>query len=251
VTCDNDQFALIGQFSEFGLRSMYEAENAVKSMLDNIPMIKFSPDGSIIDANNLFLSSVGYSRKEVQGAHHRMFVDEETAASREYAEFWKQRSLGMSYSGTFPRINANGERLWLFGMYLPVHGPHGEVTKVIKICFDITQQKEIEIDREEKLNAINNTQAVVEFTPDGRILKANDNFLTTMKYEQSQVIGQYHSMFVSREEAISDSYISFWKELARGHAKEGQFKRYNSEGQTVFIQGTYTPIRNVNGKVYK
>ena len=251
VSIENDQFALIGQFSEFGLRSMFESENAIKSMLDTVPMIKFTPDGTIIDANALFLSSVGYSRKEVQGQHHRIFVDEETANSREYGEFWKQRALGVSFSGTFSRVTAEGDRLWLFGIYLPVKGPTGEISKVIKICFDITKQKEIEIDREEKLNAINNTQAVVEFSPDGRIQKANDNFLNTMGYEANQVVGQHHTMFVSKEDAASEQYQHFWKELARGHAQEGLFKRFDSEGRVVFIQGTYTPIRNVNGIVYK
>ena len=107
------------------------------------------------------------------------------------------------------------------------------------------------LDYEGQLNAISELQAVIEFSPDGRILKANENLLKVMGYTAEQVLGKYHSLFVDAAEQNSAAYRSFWSELANGHARSGTFRRVTAKGQETWMQGVYVPILGIDGKPFK
>mgnify|MGYP001793898053 CR=1 FL=1 len=101
------------------------------------------------------------------------------------------------------------------------------------------------------LSALNKAQAVIEFDVDGRILNANENFLATMGYRASDVIGQHHSMFVDQKYAMSNEYREFWDRLGQGEAAAEKFKRIGRGGKEVWIHAIYNPIIDANGKVFK
>ncbi len=240
-------FGLAGQTSE----QLSLKTKICDSVNRTLAVIHFQPDGTIISANEHFLSTVGYRADEVEGKHHCIFVDAEYANSSDYEAFWQRLASGESFTQTFARIDAKGNRLWLFGIYTPILDADGVVEQVVKMCFDVTKDKEQELDYQAKLTALDKSQAVIEFTPKGEILSANSNFLATMGYEIGQVVGKHHRMFVTQKEGESDSYVSFWKELGSGAAQEGQFLRINAEGEPIYIQGIYTPVLNANGDVAK
>ncbi|MEM8950956.1 MAG: methyl-accepting chemotaxis protein [Pseudomonadota bacterium] len=98
-----------------------------------------------------------------------------------------------------------------------------------------------------KLHAIDRSQAMIEFDPDGKILAANQNFLKTMGYDLDEIVGQHHSMFVEPSEARSAQYADFWTDLRNGQFKSCQFKRVG-KNKEVWIQATYNPILNPDGK---
>lgn len=221
------------------------------SLYSSVALVKFMPDGTIIDANDPFLKLTRYSLSEIQGKHHKIFVDSDTKASPEYQSFWKDLAKGKVSSNTFPRHDKYGQKLWLFGNYLPIRNSEGEVYEIVKLCFDITNQREIELDFSAKIEALDRTQAVIEFTPQGKILTANANFLNTMKYSLEQIVDRHHSIFVTKAEAESVEYREFWHELAKGIPSEGTFNRIDSQGELVHIQGTYSPIFDVKGQVIK
>lgn len=102
-----------------------------------------------------------------------------------------------------------------------------------------------------KLNAISRVQAVIEFNLDGTIITANDNFLTVVGYSLEEIQGKHHSMFVESEYANSIEYKQFWKQLNNGEFLSGQFKRINKKGEEVWINASYNPLFDENGKVYK
>ncbi|MBE1160873.1 methyl-accepting chemotaxis protein [Dyella acidiphila] len=102
-----------------------------------------------------------------------------------------------------------------------------------------------------QIDALNKAQAIIEFNLDGTILAVNDNFLRTMGYEYSEVIGQHHRMFVASEERESDAYKQFWIQLGSGEHSTGQYKRIAKGGREVWIQGSYSPILDRRGKTYK
>lgn len=101
------------------------------------------------------------------------------------------------------------------------------------------------------VNAIDRTQAVIEFDLKGNILEANDNFLAAMGYDADEVVGNHHSMFVDEKYARSKDYADFWKRLAAGETFTNQFKRSAKGGRIIWIQATYTPVINAEGKPYK
>ncbi len=102
-----------------------------------------------------------------------------------------------------------------------------------------------------RLAAIDRSQAVVEFAPDGTILSANDNFLRPMGYTLEEIKGRHHSIFVTDAERHSAAYQDFWARLARGESRAGEFKRIGKDGREVWISGTYNPITGPNGRPTK
>ena len=106
--------------------------------------IEFDPDGTILDANDIFCRTMGYSLNEIVGQKHRMFVTPEFAASTEYDSLWQRLARGESVAGEVPRVHKNGKHVWLQANYSPVTDQHGNVVKVVKFASDITAQKELQ-----------------------------------------------------------------------------------------------------------
>lgn len=226
-------------------RQNYELQ-AIKS---HTAFISFNPDGTITDVNALLLHAVGYERSEVVGQHHRMFCSKQYVSSEEYSDFWRRLAAGESFSGTFARYKKDGTILYVEADYFPVSNEHGEVVEIIKICSDVTSQQ-LELKANNAiLEALDRSQAVIEFEPDGTIIHANQNFLDVMGYTAEQVIGKHHRIFCDDE--FYRENPSFWHDLASGTLNSGRFKRQNSRGENVWVEATYNPIFDDHGKVYK
>jgi methyl-accepting chemotaxis protein len=106
-------------------------------------------------------------------------------------------------------------------------------------------------DLENHINAVNNAFASIEFDPSGNIISANEQFLNTVGYSLKEVKGKHHSIFVSEDYANSNDYRSFWKALAAGDPQSGEFLRFDKTGNEIWLQASYTPISDNDGKVYK
>src|SRR5437868_6689464 len=106
-------------------------------------------------------------------------------------------------------------------------------------------------DLEGQMTAIDKVQAVIEFTLDGTVITANDNFLNTLGYRLEEIKGQHHSMFVEAGYRASDEYRRFWEKLGRGEYDANQYKRIAKGGREVWIQASYNPIFDAEGKPYK
>ena len=102
-----------------------------------------------------------------------------------------------------------------------------------------------------KLAALDRSQAVIEFEPDGTIVTANDNFLATLGYRLEDIRGRHHAMFVAPEERESAEYRSFWASLAAGEYKVAEFRRIGRDGREVWIQASYNPMRDRSGRTYR
>jgi methyl-accepting chemotaxis protein len=214
-------------------------------------VIEFTLDGRIIDANENFLAAVGYSLSEIKGQHHQMFVDPTYRMSPDYRLFWEKLGRGESDSGQYKRVGKGGKEIWIQGSYNPINDQNGKPFKVIKYATDITAQVMKNADFSGQLEAIDKAQAVIEFTLDGKVLRANDNFLQTLGYASSEVVGQHHAMFVEAAFRQSHEYRMFWDKLGRGEYDAGQYKRIGKGGKEVWIQASYNPIMGPDGKPFK
>jgi methyl-accepting chemotaxis protein len=214
-----------------------------------IATIEFSPDGLILEANELFLDVIGYSRDEVVGKHHGMFCDPEYARSSEYRAFWDVLRSGRSHAGTFPRRSKGGEKLWLEATYFPVTDSQGRIERVMKIASDVTPEHDRLRDQEAAFKAINRSMAVIEFEPDGTIIRANENFLAAIGYSQEQVSGKHHRMFC--DDSFYRDNPDFWEALSRGEFRSGQFRRIRSDGAELWLEASYNPVFDERGRVEK
>lgn len=225
------------------------SERIVAAIERTMPVIEFSPDGTILRANDHFLASVGYSPAEIQGQHHRLFMKPEEAATPQYQQFWASLASGVAQSGQFARVAKNGSTVWLEASYIPVPDEQGHTATVIKFAHDITQARRAAIADAAKLTAIERSTAVMEFEPDGVIVRANAVFLATVGYTEGEVQGQHHRMFVSREESDSPAYAALWKRLAAGEVTSGQFERVAKGGKSIWLEASYNPVFDLDGRV--
>ncbi|EKF58105.1 methyl-accepting chemotaxis protein [Agrobacterium albertimagni AOL15] len=213
-------------------------------------MIWFAPDGTIVNANENFLKTLGYRLDEIVGKHHRIFCEDAIRQSPDYQRFWSELAAGRFQAGQFRRQSKAGEDVWIEATYNPVfHG--GRVVRVLKIASDITTTKIGALHDNNRLRAIDQSQAIIEFEPDGTIVEANDNFLAAMGYDRSEVIGKHHSMFCEPTYARTSDYAQFWENLRAGEFLASNFVRYGKGGREVWIQAAYTPVFNSRGKVYR
>ncbi len=214
-------------------------------------VIEFALDGTILQANENFLQAMGYRLEEIQGKHHSLFVDPEQARSAGYRDLWARLGRGEYDAGQYRRFGKNQREIWIQASYNPVLDRQGRPYKVVKFATDITAQKLQAADSAGQLAAIDKSQAVIEFSMDGRILSANDNFLAATGYSLDDVRGQHHSLFVEPEYRSSAEYRQFWEKLGRGEYDAGQYRRLGKGGREVWIQASYNPILDLNGKPFK
>lgn len=214
-------------------------------------VIEFSLDGIILNANANFLSVLGYSLEEVKGRHHSMFVEPGYQQTNEYRLFWDRLGRGEYDAGQYKRIAKGGREVWIQASYNAILNADKKPFKVVKYATDITEEKMRSADYSGQLAAIGKSQAVIEFTLDGIVLNANDNFLNVLGYSLSDVKGKHHGMFVDTAYRQSAEYKVFWDRLERGEYDTGQYKRIGKGGKEIWIQASYNPILDVNNKPFK
>ncbi len=212
-------------------------------------VVEFDLNGHLLAANDNFLSLMDYRESEVLGKHHRIFCDEETAASAAYAQFWENLTRGDFQSGEFKRRTREGQEVWIQATYNPILDAAGRVTKIVKFAVDVTDTKVRAAEFEGRVTALDKAQAIVEFDLEGNILVANDNFLRAVGYSVREVTGQHHSMFCSPDLVMSNEYRDFWHELRQGSYRSGRFHRIGKFGRDVWLQATYNPVLNLRGEV--
>ncbi|WP_051987452.1 methyl-accepting chemotaxis protein [Bosea sp. UNC402CLCol] len=214
-------------------------------------VIEFDLDGKVLDANENFLSVMGYSLAEVKGQHHSLFVTPEERGSAAYKQFWADLGRGEFSRGQYLRVGKSGKEVWIQASYNPIMGSGGKPVGVIKYAYDVTEQKNLLADLEGQRAAIDKAQAVIAFDLTGKILHANENFLTVLGYALPEIAGQHHRMFVDPTERESSAYKAFWERLGRGEYDAGQYRRIGKGGKEVWIQASYNPILDAQGRPYK
>ena len=226
-------------------------QGKVDAIMRSQAVIEFELDGTIITANENFLSAMGYALEEVQGRHHSLFCDPAYAASQDYKAFWDGLRQGHFQSAAFQRYAKGGREVWIQASYNPVLDRAGKPFKVIKFATDITDQMQKAADHAAQIEAISRVQAVIAFNLDGTIISANENFLATVGYRLEEIAGKHHSMFCDPAYVASAEYAQFWERLRAGEYAAAEFQRFGKGGREVWIQASYNPILDASGRPAK
>jgi methyl-accepting chemotaxis protein len=214
-------------------------------------VIEFNMDGTVRDVNDNFAQTMGYAKTEVVGKHHSQLVEPGYAASGDYRAFWDKLNRGQADIGTYKRIAKGGREVWIQASYNPIPDLNGRPFKVVEYATDVTEQMVKNADFAGQLAAIGKSQAVIEFDMDGTVRKINDNFARVMGYTAPEVVGRHHSMFADAATTGGAEYRAFWSKLGRGEADIGTYKRVAKGGREVWIQASYNPIPDANGRPFK
>ena len=214
-------------------------------------VIEFDLDGTILTANENFCATLGYPLVEIQGRHHRLFVEPSDAAGLEYRLFWEKLGRGEYETGQYKRLGKGGKVVWIEASYNPILNAAGKPFKVVKYAVDVTAEKLRAADYLGQIQAIGKAQAVIEFELDGTIITANENFCRTLGYTLDEIRGRHHSMFAEPAYGAGPEYRLFWDKLRRGEYDAGQYQRLGKGGREVWIQASYNPILDMDGHPFK
>lgn len=225
---------------------------AIMQALDrSVAIIRFSLDGTILHANQNFLDVMGYTLEEIRGKHHRIFVEPAYANSGEYQNFWTKLRRGEFDAGEYRRVGKGGREVWIQASYNPVFDHNGNLQSIVKVASETTTRKLADADFQGQIAAIRKVQAVISFNLDGTIIDANEIFLGLMGYTLEEVRGRHHSLFVEPGYDRNPEYLQFWANLRAGHADSRAFRRFGKHNREVWIQASYNPIFDHNGKLFK
>lgn len=226
-----------------------ELQWQLDSINRNVAEIRFRPDGSVIYASNIFLEMLGYKLEEIAGQHHRIFCEKNYASTADYSRFWQKLADGHLQSGLFRRLRKDGNLILIEATYIPVQNQDGKVIEIIKIGSDVTQRENELLSLRAVHAAISRSMAEIEFTPNGDILHANENFLRAMGYRLSDIKGRHHRMFCF--DNFYQENPNFWQSLKGGTFLSGQFERKTASGETIYLEATYNPVIDEAGQVVK
>ncbi len=249
---DGSRAGIAVEWSDASIRLQnlnYASQSAAVSRSQAV--IEFNLDGTIITANENFLNALGYTLDEIQGKRHSIFVSPAERDSAAYREFWAALNRGEYQAAEYKRIGKGGKEVWILASYNPVMDEKGKPFKVVKFATNVTVQKLKNADLSGQIEAIGKSQAIIEFKLDGTIIHANENFLRALGYTLGEISGRQHSMFIDQAERESPAYRAFWAALNRGEFQAGEFKRIGKNGKEVWIQASYNPILDLNGKPFK
>ncbi|MCW5720334.1 MAG: PAS domain S-box protein [Devosia sp.] len=234
-----------------GAASYADLEAKVAAMMRSQAVIEFDLAGNILSANENFLAAMGYELGEVVGRHHSIFCDAAFVQSREYRQFWEELRQGHFHSAVYRRLGKGGREVWIQASYNPVLDKRGKPLKVVKFASDITSETQKAADHQAQVTAISRVQAVIAFSLDGTVITANENFLTTLGYQLSEIVGKPHAMFCAPDYAASAHYRAFWDRLRAGEYVAAEFQRFGKGGKEIWIQASYNPIFDATGRVVK
>jgi PAS domain S-box-containing protein len=225
---------------------------------------EYKPDGTFIDANDEHVSILGYDKQKMIGQNILKFIPEEEKEN--FKKIWNSVKEGNFEQITVKRKNqTTNEDIWLLNEYTPIFNEFGEVTRILYLAIDITEQKkaeqkanqllaeakEKEIELTGVLSGIDRTILRAEYTPEGILLDANDIHTRILGYNIEEMKGKSILEFIESKEE-KENFKKFWQEIKKGQAKELTVKRINkSTGQEIWLINQYNPITDENNKLQK
>jgi methyl-accepting chemotaxis protein len=211
--------------------------------------VTFDLDANVVESNALFQKTMGYSAEALKGKNHRTFCDGAFANSHEYQEFWASLRSGKPFTGRVKRVNSSGKTVWLEATYNPIKDHAGKVVGFVKFATDITQRVEDAARNRAVVDSMNRVMACIEFTVDGVVTSANQNFLNTMGYRAGELVGQHHRVLCPPEFVNSREYAQLWDQLRSGQFYSGQIRRVAKDGTERWLEASYNPVFDDAGKV--
>ncbi len=230
-------------------RDLAEQKAHISALETHLACLECTLNGEIVDANSKMLALLGYSHERLINQSHDLLCGSEEVTGEVRRQFWAALAQGRACAGTYRRLRADGQPLWLEATYVPVPDASGTINKVVMLASDVTAERAAGMDQKALMAALDKSLAVIEFTPNGEIITANRNFLAAVGYSLQQITGKHHRMFCT--DTFARQYPHFWAELGRGEFKSGQFDRIDSQGRIIWLEATYNPIVDERGRVIK
>lgn len=229
----------------WGGRDARQAQSTLAALGRRFATVELAADGTVRAANKAFLAVLGASADQVIGqSFQAVFAVDDTE------HLWRALSRGEEVADVV-RLKGPAREGWLQAVYVPRMGRGNQLASIVVYGADLTAERGRAADLGQRQQQADDTQGIVEFSLDGMILSANAVFLKTMGYRLDEVQGKHHSLFVDERESRSDAYIGFWRRLRSGLHDAGLYRRLGKGECVVWIQATYNPIFDADGRPVK
>ena len=234
------------------LQKEIEAYQTVQEELrEEMLYIELNPDGRVNAINDLCSQATGYSIGELEGKSLESMMSSNALRKPAGQDMLGAIKTHRHWHGAVSFMDAKGQEMWVRGIVQPVDDANGNVRYIAFYMAEQTRNITLSNELRDMIAALHRSSAVIEFNLDGTIITANDNFLKGMGYTLEQIEGKHHRIFCTEQEANSEEYKHFWRDLSEGKLESGRFKRIDSRGNEVWLEASYNPIRNEDGNLYK
>jgi len=237
-------------------QALSESEQQYRSLISNIPGVSFrcllDEDWTMLFISDAVQGLTGWSaddfisrRQSIAALYH---PDDYQPVAEQVLAAIEQRC---NYTVEYRLFDRDGKEHWIWESGSAVCDEQGEPRWIDGVLIDQTETKLRNAEYEGKVNAISKAMALVEYDLQGCILDINDNALDLFGYPRTEVVGQHHSLFCDPLYVDSEDYQQFWAGLANGLFFAGEYRRIGQGGREVWMQATYNPILNADGKPFK
>lgn len=237
-------------------KALRESELQYRSLISNIPGVSFrcllDRDWSMLFISDAVQTLTGWSAKDfierrcaIADLYH---PDDYQRVADEVQRAIEQRS---NYTVEYRLFDREGREHWIWESGGAVFDEEGVARWIDGVLLDQTESRRRNAEYEGKVTAISKAMAMVEFDLDGTVLDINDNALELFGYAREEVVGQHHAMFCDPEQVASEAYRQGWEELRAGHFRMGEYQRIGKGGRECWIQASYNPILDTDGKPFK
>ena len=213
--------------------------------------ITLDPDFRIAALNQRFARTLGYNLEQLKGRAMADIVPTYVKDLPCFHNFRAAVAKMTPISDDYRYLRADGSLAWLHVDWYPIKNENGTLLNIRGIAREVTKELQVAKENEAFINALLRSTAVIQFNLDGTVITANDQFLQAMGYSLKQVVGKHHSQFCTASEAGSQQYKAFWQTLNRGEFVADRFKRVDSQGRDVWLEASYNPVHDTEGKLCK
>ncbi|ANV98487.1 hypothetical protein BBW65_06605 [Helicobacter enhydrae] len=222
----------------------------VKCVDQSVCVVKLGLSGEMIFANEKYLQTVGYTFEELKSIGYKNIRNPQVSES-DYNNLWASIRNKEDVAGVFSQVKRGGGLVWFYTSFNCVCDDSGKVLHVLAFAIEISDFVQKANESRDTLNAVNRSMATIEFDINGSIISANENFLKTVNYTLDEIKGKHHRIFCEPSFVQSKDYTQFWERLRRGEFVAGKFKRLGKDNKEVWLEASYNPILDSNGRVYR
>jgi PAS domain S-box-containing protein len=233
-------------------KALFSSElNETDKFIDKAAIISITDErGKIIYVNDKFEKVSGWTLDEVRGKDHSI-VNSGTQPDGYWGNMYETVLKGEVWNDIVCNVTKEGEYYWVDTYIRARFDKCGKLKGFSSIRQDVTDLKKKELDIRNRMNAINQSNSVIEFNTSGNVIYANQNFCNSLGYTLEELKGKHHSIFCPKDYSDSDEYKEFWSKLKKGDYISAQFNRVKKNGEEIWLQATYNPILDNNGQVIR
>lgn len=216
-------------------------------------MLRMTLDANwrVIEVNNQLAQTLRRSTDAIIGCQLDELVPSYVKTLPCYQELRSAVARGVGTTDNYRFLRPDGTLAWLRAVWQPTKDANGQIEAIHCFAMDVTEKVEKASENECFILALLRSTAVIEFDLEGHVLAANSQFLQAMGYNLAQIKGQHHRRFCDPVYASTSEYQAFWEKLNRGEFVAGRFQRVDAAGRTVWLEATYNPVNDAQGKLYK